>query len=164
MFVTPSPPPTNPAPPFVIIGGIIAGLRRDKPIGGWLFFFLWGAFVGLGITIFTVFDERTYFLPAKWANQTKYLLYLLSYVPRLASLIFLVAACSAVIARRDARALSTLRQALAMYLTCQFVTVAIDASAFPRSLNTALAALIFPSLFLLYSFRSNRVDRVLSQS
>ena len=163
MFATLPPQPANPTASFALIGAIIAGFRRHQPIGGWLFFFFWAIFVGLAITLINVFGERIYLLPARWGNQTRYLLYMLALGPRVASLIFVAAASAVSLSRRNSQAISTLRLALTTYMISQFVTVGIDAYAFRGSLNTAVAGLVFPTAFLLYSIRSSRVDRVFNR-
>jgi hypothetical protein len=157
-----SPPsnPQNPAASFILIGAIIAGLRRHLTIGGWLYFFFWGIFVGLALTIFGIYNERAFLVPTTWRDQTKYLLYMLSLGPRVASFLFVAAASGVALARRDALAASTLRLALAAYIMCQLLTVAIDAFRFPQLLNIAAAGVIFPMSFFLYSFRSRRFHSV----
>jgi hypothetical protein len=87
-FATSPPQGASSTASFTLIGSIIAGFRRDLPIGGWLFFFFRAVFIGLAATIVTVFGERTSLLPASWGNQTRYLPYVLGFAPRLASLLF----------------------------------------------------------------------------
>jgi len=104
-----APPPANLAASLVIVGAIIAVFRRKLPIGGWLFFFLWGAFVGLGITVLSEFGDRLYLLPVKWKDRTRYLFHLLSLGPRVFSLSLVVAVSIVLIRHREWRWIQMLR-------------------------------------------------------
>jgi hypothetical protein len=159
-MLAPAPSSANPAASLSILGAIIAVFRRKLPIGGWLFFFLWGAFAGCGITVLEELSGRLDLLPGKWKDQTRYLFHLLSLGPRVFSL-FLVAAVSIVLIRhREWRWIQLLRAALAAYVICQLATVLIDAFVFPGSVAIAVAGLFNPIAFLLYTLFSARVAGV----
>jgi hypothetical protein len=155
-----APPPANPAASLALLGAIIAAFRKNLPIGGWLFFFFWGAFVGCGVTVLSQFGDRLHLLPAEWKDQTKYLFHLLSLGPRVCSLLLVVAVSIVLIARREWRWVEVLRSTLAAYLISQLATVLIDAFFFPSALGAAIAGLFYPIAFLLYSLYSTRVVRV----
>src|SRR5579871_380478 len=125
--------------PLFILGWVIAAFRRKLPIGGWLFYFFWGVFTGLGIAILNAYDQRAYALPGKWASHTRYLMYMLSWWPRVGSLLFVGAASVVLIRRQDWQSVETLRSALIAYLICNLATVAIDSFFFPSFLVTNTA-------------------------
>jgi hypothetical protein len=125
-----------------------------------LFFFVWGAFVGRITMIASEYHERFYLLPTVWRDQTKYLLYMLSFWPRVLSL-FLVAALLAVgIRHREWRWIQLLRAALGLFVVTQLAAVFVDSFFFPAILRGAAAGLFYPSVFLLYLFFSTRVAAV----
>jgi hypothetical protein len=107
-------------------------------------------------------DERAWLLPSKWRNQSHYLLYLTSLVPRVASLLIVAGVCAALLRRRDRHWVSMLRAALGAILICQTLSIVIDVIWFPKLSAVAIAGLVLPAVFLIYTFQSRRVEEVFS--
>ena len=150
----------NSVPWLGLLGAVIAAYRRKLPIGGWLFFFFWGIFVGMGVTLLNVYNQRAYFLPRSWADQTKYLMFMLALCPGIGSSLFVAAASGVLIRRRDWQSVQTLRAGLIAYLISTLLRAVIVAFYFPSFTTFSAADLSFPALFLIYSFRSQRMVRV----
>jgi hypothetical protein len=107
-----------------------------------------------------VYRDRHYLLPLAWTNQAKYLLYMLSWWPRVGALLFVAAAMFVLLRRRNEHSVELLRMGLITYLAAQLMTVVIDMFAFPAFRSEAILALGFPAIFLFYTFRSQRLARV----
>lgn len=74
-------PPTANAMPFLLIAGMIAGIRRRYPIGGWLFFFFAQALVSFCRYV----DNHvvTNFVSRYWTDSKLHLAFVLVRTPRL---------------------------------------------------------------------------------
>ncbi len=159
MFALP-PPAANPAAALVVLGAIVSAFRRSSPIGGWLFFFLWGTFMGCCTTALSLVNGDFYVLPNHWKNQSRYLMHLLSICPRLGALYLVAAISIALIRHREWRWIQMLQTGLTACLISQIATILIDWFVFPSALGGAVAGLFYPIAFLLYLQFSNRVVSV----
>jgi hypothetical protein len=153
----------QPASPFGLINipAFMALLRRKKPIGGLLFYFFWSIFAGVAITaIFLAIGIKNY-LPSTWNDQYRlYSLFLASTLPGIAAQICLFIAAIAVLRTRNWEWVLRIRSILAADILVTLVGLLIDASFFPENLLLGAYSLIFPVIFLPYTYRSKRVRRV----
>ncbi len=155
-----SPPDTNAAAAFAVAGAIIGAFRSKSAIGGWLFFFLWGAIVGSFITTLSLSADQFNMLPSHWKDQTKYLIHLLSVCPRIASVWVVAAISIALIRYHEWRWIQMLKIGLVAYLITQTETALIDAFVFPSARDAAVVGLFYPIVFLIYLRFSQRVVSV----
>ena len=51
---------------FAALGAIVATIRRKSPIGGWLFFFMWQAFIGCVFSIAQIVRDWHFYTPGAW--------------------------------------------------------------------------------------------------
>jgi hypothetical protein len=107
------------------------GISKEVVDQQMAFLLFWGAFTGCGLTVLNVFGDRLYLLPAKWKDQTTYLIYLLSLCPRVCSPFLVVAISIVLIRHREWRSALILRAGLAACVISQLATVLIDAFVFP---------------------------------
>jgi hypothetical protein len=150
----------NPTPSFGVIVAIICYIRRKKPIGGWLLYFFWSIFGGGLITAIFVAAGIKNYLPVSWEDHFLYSLFLASTVPAIAVEACLIVAAIALLRSRNWGWVMRIRWILAADIVAGIVAVLIDAKFFPDNLFFDVYGLIFPSIFLPYLFRSERVRRV----
>ena len=145
---------------FAALGGIIAAVRRKSAIGGWLFFFFWGLFVGCGLSIYQIASAWGQFRPTAWSNSAMYLWFITSVVPRELAILVSSAAAIMLLWTFEWRWVVALRAALIVYLCTGMVAIVIDHRYFPNLLGSAYASLIFPGFFVMYIRESRRVKKV----
>jgi len=168
MFVTPfallaaadgSSAATN-AGTFAILGAIVAAVRRKNAIGGWLFFFMWGVFLGCGFSLIQFAVDWRLYTPARWSDSTRYLMYVMSIAPLSAAFFGIAVTCFMLLRTMEWSWAELLRIALIVYICLICVSVAVDYFYFPRSLPARVASLLFPGLFLGYTYYSLRFQMV----
>jgi len=124
MFVTPfallaaadgSPAATN-AGTFAILGAIVAAVRRKNAIGGWLFFFMWGVFLGCGFSLIQFAVDWRLYTPARWSDSTRYLMYVMSIAPLSAAFFGIAVTCFMLLRTMDWSWAELLRIALIVYI------------------------------------------------
>ena len=162
LMATTEPAATAPLNPnsFLAIGVVVAIIRRKQAIGGWLLFFFWQTFAGCAATIIQCAVNWHSYMPATWSDPNLYLLYMLSFTPRLVSLLS-ISVVSGILLRTFAwRWALMLRYALIAYIVTSFASFGLDVLYFPADRSITFAMLLFPSIFLIYTYLSDRFRRV----
>jgi len=145
---------------LVPIGAIAAIVRRRNPIGGWLFFALWQIFTGCAGTLLQIAIGWHSYVPSAWANQTHYLVYVMTTAPRLFALIAATAVSILLLRTFEWRWAVFLRGTLAAFLVCGALTLLLDLLFSRDELSLAAASLITPAILFFYSLCSVRYRKV----
>ena len=139
---------------------ILAILRRKHAIGGWLLLFFWQIFAGCAVTIIQLVKDWHSYTPATWPDANLYLLYMLSFTPRVIAL-FSISLISVNLLRTfEGRWALILRYALIAYIVAGFVSFVVDMHYFPADRSLTAATLLSPSILLGYTYKSERFWRV----
>jgi succinate dehydrogenase/fumarate reductase cytochrome b subunit len=155
--------PTTPSLPFGggLIWWIICARRKQQSIGGWLLFYYWQIFSGAALSaILLVSVGYSAYMPEAYANATDHWLFVISGAPTILLLFVHAAAALMLLCVRTWDALVLLRNIVLGQVAFQWLAVAIDAWKFPDDLTLDVFAAVQMSAWLLYLFRSERVERV----
>ena len=139
-------------------GAIVAIVRRKRPIGGWLFYFLCQLFIGLALLI--VSTHWKYYLPRQWHEPLPYFLFTLSSLSRMAVFAAVGAISILLIESRDARWIGALQLGLILYAFTTVLKIPIDLYCFPSAAGRDTVSLGFPLVWALYFSVSERVRKV----
>ena len=145
---------------LAVLGGIIGAMRRRYAIGGWLFFFMWGVFVGLGMTILQIAGDWHSYVPSGWHSSKLYLIFLMSFAPRFMALVVMAITCFMLLRTFDWRLGTYLRITVWVYLSCGLISIVLDYIFFPTDAGIAWASLFLPAILLFYIHRSSRFRMV----
>jgi len=143
---------------LMLLGAVVAGLRRNHPIGGWLLFFFWQIAAGFAITM--SYADWPKFAPNAWADQFKYLVFVQITLPRYAILGAIVVVSFMLLRSFDWRWVQVLRYSLLIYVGLCVVSVVADLIYFEDRAAADIGTLIFPSAFTIYFYVSSRVRSV----
>jgi hypothetical protein len=155
----------TPAPPFPLGGGIIWWLicakRKQHAIGGWLLFYFWQVFSGaaLAAILLVTLGYRSY-SPEMFDKPFEYWLYFVSAAPGVLLLFVHAAAALILLTVRTWDVLQLLRRIVVAQVVFTWLGVVIDATKFQSDLPLDLFGAIQITVWLLYLFRSQRVERV----
>ena len=147
---------------FGAVGFAIAYLTRRRAIGGWLFYYYMGAYVGCALQLLFLPAIISNIAPNGWVSAKLYVLYLASTVPVVLSLFAQVIAATRLLIRRNERSVQILRIALAALFLTTAASIPIDVIYFNSGAEIALDALtLFSSgVWSLYFWKSVRVRKV----
>lgn len=142
----------------------IAWVRRARPIGGWLFVYLWEGVARAVLAVAAgVAANLDRFGGAAWhGDHVRHLAFLLAAVPpvALAALEMLVAIGALRPAGRSAGALRRLRLVLGLEVGAGLVSAGLDSVFWPQNLVFSAPGLAWPVLWSAYFRRSKRVGSV----
>ncbi|HEX3742395.1 MAG TPA: hypothetical protein VHW09_00630 [Bryobacteraceae bacterium] len=143
---------------IALVFGIVAILRRNCAIGGWLFYFFCQVLLGLALAAASTHWGN--YSPDQWDTPLRYFLFAVSNLSR----IVLLAAISVVcILMADTRAwhwVVALQYALAAYGVLTVVKLPVDAYCFPSATARDALSLAFPAVWMVYFGVSVRVKKV----
>ena len=157
---------TASSPPSFPFGGgliwwFICARRKQHSIGGWLLFYYWQIFSGAALSaILLVSVGYSAYMPEAYDKATDHWLFVLSGAPSIVLLFVHAAAALMLLCVRTWDALVLLRNIVLGQVAFQWLAVAIDAWKFPDDLTLDMIAAVQMSVWLLYLFRSERVERV----
>ncbi len=142
----------------------IAWIRRARPIGGWLFVYLWEgvarAVLAVAVGVAANLDR---FGGAAWhGDHVRHLAFLVAAVPpvALAALEMVVAIRALRPAGRTTDALRRLRLVLGLEVGAGIVAAGLDSLYWPQNLVFSAPGLVWPVLWGAYFRRSKRVGSV----
>ena len=157
---------SNTPTPSLPIGGaliwwIICSRRKQQSIGGWLLFYFWQIFSGAALSaILLVSVGYSSYMPEAYDKATDYWLFVLSGAPTVLLLFVHAAAALMLLCVRTWDALVLLRNIVLGQVVFQWFSVAIDTWKFPDDLGLDVIGAIQMSIWVLYLFHSERVERV----
>ena len=155
--------PSVPSLPFGggIIWWIICARRKHQAIGGWLLFYFWQVFSGaaLAAILLVTLGYRSY-SPEMFDKPFEYWLYFVSGAPGVLLLFVHAAAVLILLTVRTWDVLQLLRRIVVAQVAFMWLGIVIDAIKFQSDLPLDLLGTIQTTAWLLYLFRSQRVERV----
>lgn len=143
---------------LMLIGAIVAGVRRKSAIGGWLFFYFWQVLASCAIMI--AYSDWPRYAPRGWANQVEYLVFVLAAAPRVMMLAALAALVVVLLRTRDWRWVVVTRYTLIIFSMFAFLSIGVDCLYFPERTVPDVGTLLFPVVYAMYFKVSARVRRV----
>jgi hypothetical protein len=143
---------------LVLIGAIVASLRRNHPIGGWLFFFFWGVAAGCIITITSI--NWATLAPRLWRDQVKFLAYVFTIAPGFAVMLAIAGVGLMLLWTYDRKWIVVLRYLLILLAVFSAISVLLDSYYFPSRVQAAVNSLGFPVGYAIYFSVSTRVRSV----
>lgn len=143
---------------------VLAWVRRGKPVGGWLFVYLWEgiarALLAVGAGVAANWDR---FGAAAWHGDVRrHAAFLVAVVPPilLAALETAAAVLALRTSSRSAQALRRLRTILGLEVGTGLVSVALDSLYWPQNLVFSAPSLLWPVAWSAYFHASKRVASV----
>jgi len=152
-------------PSFPACGGIIwwiiCARRKHHAIGGWLLFYFWQIFSGavLAAILLLTIGYRSY-LPEAFEKRFDYWLFFLSAVPNLLLVFIHAGAALVLLTVRTWDVLQLVRKIALAEVAFSLLGVVIDAFKFQSDLPLDVMGAIQITAWLIYLFRSHRVERV----
>ncbi|HUB82046.1 MAG TPA: hypothetical protein VMB03_24785 [Bryobacteraceae bacterium] len=137
---------------------IVAVARRNRPIGGWLFYFF--CQVALGLALIAAGSNWKNYLPAQWIDPGRYLLFAISSFSRTVLLAAIAAICFVAIETRAWRWIVALQYALGTYAFLTILKLPVDYYCVPAAAARDTLSLAFPVVWMVYFAASQRVRRV----
>ena len=155
----------SPLPSFPFGGGliwwIICSRRKQQSIGGWLLFYYWQIFSGAALSaILWVSVGYSAYMPEAYNKATDHWLFVISSAPAILLLFVHAAAALMLLCVRTWDALILLRKIVLCQVAFQWAAVAIDTWKFPNNLPLEAIGTVQMTLWLIYLFQSERVERV----
>ena len=155
----------SPPPSFPFGGGliwwIICARRKQQSIGGWLLFYYWQIFSGATLSaILLVSVGYSAYMPEAYNKATGHWLFVMSGAPTILLLFVHAAAALMLLCVRTWDALILLRKIVLCQVAFQWIAVGIDVWKFPGDLPLEIIGAIQMTIWLIYLFRSERVERV----
>jgi hypothetical protein len=147
-----------PAGGLVLIGAVVASLRRNYPIGGWLFFFFWEIVVGLIVSVASI--NWGALAPRAWRDQAKFFAYVYTIAPEIVVMLAIAGAGFMLLRTYDWKWVVVLRYLLILFTAFSAISVVVDSYFFPSRFQAALTSLAFPIAYAIYFFVSTRLRSV----
>ena len=145
-----------------VVGWLAIGssfMRRKSPIGGYLLYFLWCGFVGLGFSIYECVRDWEVYATGRVQAQFQ-VPYVLCYAPRILALVVVVAASALLVRTFAWRWVPLLRGALVATSICSGAGALLSMHYFSGRLPINLVTIYAPLIALYYSYASERFRRV----
>jgi hypothetical protein len=143
---------------LMLIGAIVAGVRRKSAIGGWLFFYFWQVVASCALLI--AYSDWSRYTPRGWVNQAQYFVFVLAAAPRVMILVALAALAGILVRTRDWRWVVVTRYTLIIFSIFGCLSIGADRLYFPERIVPDVATLMFPVVYAVYFNVSTRVHRV----
>jgi hypothetical protein len=143
-----------------VVAIIVCVLRRNKPIGGWLAYFMVQAILGGAALFVTSLGQVRYYTPAPWGDTTRYVMFLGSEIPHLLVALALTILTVQLLRTHEWTIVEWIRIALLSDLVVTVAAINIDLFFFRSKLSADAMLLIFSAAFLAYFYRSRRVRQV----
>jgi len=153
----------NPAAGTIgLIAFAIAYLSRRRAIGGWLLYFYFQLYIGILISLFFIPQIISNLDPNQWDDSFLYVMSFLSVVPVLVLQLLKVAIATFLLFQRNKRNVKYLRNIIFCLVLANTGAVIIDLLYFKDdpSIFFDAISLIFPIIWLLYFWKSQRVKMV----
>ena len=146
--------------PTALVLAIVSYLRRKQEIGGWLLYFCYWIVGFLVISLADIVGHPQVFFHPVTQKSDFHLALILSVFPRLIAVISTMACMFVLLRTKEWVWVERLRLALMVATIVAFISLAIDAKYFPRSMLANGARWIGLGLWTLYFCVSQRVRRV----
>jgi hypothetical protein len=138
----------------------IAYLSRRRAIGGWLFYFYLQLYLSLLFSFIFLPGIISNLGPNGWDSSLRYVMFLASTVPTIATQYVEVFAASRLLRTRNAANLKFLRIVLAVLVVASGVGMAIDIQYFETNAVFDVLTFVFAVIWSLYFWRAQRVRKV----
>jgi hypothetical protein len=163
MLLTSSSSANTPAFPGIggIVWWVICSRRRQQSIGGWLLFYFWQVFSGavLSTVLFLTLSYKN-FAPEIFGTKGDFALFILSVAPTMVLLLVQAAIALILLNIREWEVVKILRVVVLLHVCFAWLGVSIDLLKWQDNIGLALYDAIPMTLWLIYLFRSVRVERV----
>jgi hypothetical protein len=143
-----------------LVFAIVSYLRRKQEIGGWLLYFCYWIVGFLVISLADIVRHPQVFFHPVTQKSDFHLALILSVFPRLIAIIVAMSCMFVLLRTKEWVWVERLRLALMVAAIVAFISLAIDAKYFPRSLLANGARWIGLGLWTVYFLVSQRVRRV----
>jgi len=137
---------------------IVAVALRNRPIGGWLFYFF--CQVGLGLALIAASTHWRIYSPAAWIDPGRYFLFVVSTLSRDILLAAIAVICAIAVDTRAWRWIVALHYALATYFFLTVLKLPVDYYCYPAAAGRDTLSLAFPLVWMVYFSVSQRVRKV----
>jgi hypothetical protein len=146
----------------LFIAFAIAYLSRRRAIGGWLLYFYVQLYLGLLVSLLLVSRILSNLNPAQWDNSMLYVMFFLSVVPVLATVLIEIFAATKLLFRRNEQNLKFLRKVLIALVVTSGVGLVIDIQFFKDELSIIMDiwTFVFAIIWTLYFFKAKRIKLV----
>jgi hypothetical protein len=147
------------SPGYLFAWWICNGRKRNQ-IGGWLLYFYWQLYAGLFLSaVFFATNIQSY-IPENFTSTTTFALFLASSLPSLLLLVMKCAVATLLLQARTWDMLKLLRWIMVADVSAGVLATAIDSAYFPDNVAITSLALVADLIWLVYLFRSSRVQHV----
>jgi hypothetical protein len=150
----------TPTLPGGLIAWAVCNGRKRQPIGGWLLFYYWQLYSGALMTVLFFSIGFQNYVPESYDDPRKYHLFLVSIVPVLLLFSAQLAIATMLISIRTWDMLKLLRWTIGAELIAAVIGAMIDVAYFPDSLIFDFFTIVPEVIWLVYFFRSQRVEHV----
>jgi hypothetical protein len=143
---------------FALACGIVAIIRRQRAIGGWLFYFF--CQVLLGMAMVTASTHWKNYSPGEWSSPRRYFPFTLFNLSRVLLLAAIAVIGILLVETREWHWVIALQYALATYACLTILKLPVDSYCFPSATRRDAMSLAFPVLWTGYFAVSRRVRKV----